>query len=113
LSTLSDDGINAGMNKEAAERLYLSEAQIVDDIFENMSPADRKTWLRVKSKRELISGHHTTGRSIRNRYLLWSPHNPVTDITDPQSDKFPDQVSQRIIEAIWTRCKREKRTVKA
>jgi hypothetical protein len=95
------------MNKEAAERLYLSEAQIVDDIFHNMSPADRRTWLTVTKKSELIAGHHSTGRSIRNRYLLWSPHNPLTDITDPKSKRFPDQVSQRIIEKVWERVKTE------
>lgn len=97
------------MNREAAERLYLTEEQIIDDIFKNMSPADRKTWLEVSKRDELIRGHSSTGRSIRNRYLLWSPNNPLVDLTDPMSHKFPEQVSQRIMEKVWERCKAEER----
>jgi hypothetical protein len=51
---------------------------------------------------ELLQFHNSVGRRIRNEYFLWHDDNPYTDNIDPDSDTHPDQMSQRIIESIWS-----------
>lgn len=68
--------------------------EIIQDLLSKMDDAARKTWLDVE-KSQLVHGHHSTGRSIRNTYRLWEENHPAC------IDKHPDDVSMEIMEAIW------------
>lgn len=86
---------------------YLTEDEIVEDLIRTMPAESVDSWKRVP-KKELILGHHTTGRAIRNHYHLWDKDNPYT-VNDPEPNSdgvidhplFPDQVSMRIMEKVW------------
>lgn len=81
-------------------KMFLSEDEIVADMLSRMDDADRETWLKT-TRDELISGHNTTGRNIRNYYKLWDSDNPHVVFEPANHDKFPDQFSQRVIERVW------------
>lgn len=81
---------------------YLSEAQIVDSVYDRLTPADIDT-LRSTVKEDLIMFHHSTGKAIRNNYRLW--YHPLADnhIGNPDGEYHPDNWSMRIIEKVHQR----------
>lgn len=80
---------------------FMDENEIVNDLIRRMSEDDVRSWRKYK-KEDMILGHHSTGRSIRNEYHLWHSENPHTDGNDPNGDNHPDQMSHRIMEKVWT-----------
>jgi hypothetical protein len=74
---------------------FLSE----DEIFEDLIKSDTSDIIFVR-KEKLISLNHTTGKWIRNTYRMWDKNNPYVVHDHTQDDRFPDQVSQRIIERL-------------
>jgi|SRR5579859_769571 len=85
--------------------------EIVADITTKLSAED-KVYIANGTLREARSLHHSLGQWIRNTYSLWhlSPltlrwrSQPEThDIRDgvDYSQDHPDQVSDKIIEALW------------
>jgi hypothetical protein len=86
---------------------FLTEDQIVADLLSKMNDRDRQTWRSILLE-NVISGHHTTGQTIRNNYQLWDAANPYTHAeAEPNADGiidhplFPDQVSTRIMQRLW------------
>ena len=66
------------------------------------APEDFKQLLITLTKQDLISFHHTLGRHIRNAHGLWElGHEPVIEDGIDVSKNHPDNISMRIIEAIW------------
>lgn len=79
---------------------FLSPEEIALDIYENrMSLIDFEQLCKMK-REELISLHLNMGMWLRNSYGLWMDNNPHTSLEDSRSDRFPDQVSQYIIEKL-------------
>lgn len=81
--------------------MFKSEDEIFADIVSKLTPEDKAT-LNKTSEDDLIMFHHGYGTWIRNNYLLWDPKNPYTDKESSLGDDFPDQMSQRIIERVWS-----------
>lgn len=78
---------------------FLTEPEIVQHMMRridgNGEPTpERKSWSDV-AYADLIQGHHTTGRHIRNYYQLWDRRNPLTET------EHPDDVSLRIMQKVW------------
>lgn len=80
---------------------FLSPNEIIDDILKNQLKSEQIKEFQAIPEDDLIMLHHGFGMWIRNHYLLWDSENPHTDGSDAQGDKFPDQVSQAIIEKMW------------
>ena len=58
--------------------------------------------IRLLRKEDLIGLHHSFGQWIRNNYKLWAPDNPLTEGYQTDPSKHPDEVSQKLIEEIWS-----------
>jgi hypothetical protein len=86
-------------------RMTMTFDEVVADILAAMTDVEVKTWLGV-SENDLIMGHHTTGRAIRNTYGLWTPGNPIVG-TD-ENKKHPDDVSMEIMKAVWNKVRAAK-----
>ena len=85
--------------------MFMSEHEIVDHMFLYVLTEDAKqSFRKIQEESHLIRLHSTLGRWIRNRYLLWDENNPYVS-QDPQSPNHPDQLSNRVITAIWVRMK--------
>lgn len=57
---------------------------------------------------DMVRYHHSVGRSIRNRFLLWDENNPYTKVDCLPNNQgviddplFPDQVSHEILKRVW------------
>lgn len=83
--------------------------EIVEEIVSGMSEGSRQA-LKSIPREDMIQFHHTTGRAIRNEYLLWDKSNPLTSSWDDscisadgvdEHPCHPDAVSTRIMEAVW------------
>lgn len=85
---------------------YLSPTEIATEMIKKLRPAARLSWTEIPES-DLIMGHHSVGRDIRNYYKLWHADNPYTDASDPNGDKHPDQVSMAIMHDVWQRLQRE------
>ena len=83
--------------------MFLSEQGIVSDLLLRQWTEADKQILKNTPFGDLIQYHHNVGNWIRNNYKLWDANNPYVDTKDSYGDKFPDQVSQRIIETCWTK----------
>jgi hypothetical protein len=88
----------------------MTEDEIFEDILLYRLPEDQKKLLMATNEDDLIMFHHTFGQWLRNNYGLWAPDNPHVVHTDGHHDNFPDQISQRIIERLWTHLTGKKRT---
>ena len=76
--------------------------EIVDDIFEKISQQSDANELFGCKKHDLILFHDNLGRQIRNRYDLWKYEWKEEIVSGVDvSPNHPDQISQRIIEAVW------------
>lgn len=78
-------------------RMTMTFDQIVENLLGSMDEKARKSWLEIDEE-DIIEGHHTTGRSIRNTYGLWTVGNPTVP-----TGKHPDDVSYEIMMAVWKR----------
>lgn len=53
---------------------------------------------------ELIMYHHGTGRFFRNHFGLWTGNESLLrDACNGSKELHPDEASQAIIEAVWSR----------
>jgi hypothetical protein len=90
---------------------YLSPLQIVRALLDNGMGEGAAALLydEAPTMRDMILFHHGTGRWVRNRFGLWRPDNPHTQLDPPPSDltglvdhpRFPDNLSGAIMEAVW------------
>jgi len=66
------------------------------------APKVNQTMFKETPKDKLVQYHHSLGRNIRNNLNLWeSPwEEEIVDGVDI-SEKHPDAISMRIIEAVW------------
>lgn len=88
----------------------MTEQEIIDEVYSWLEGEHDKTIYDFvsQSKQNLIEYHDTLGRSIRNYFKLWEKEwEPVMEnqsgIEVDASPDHPDQVSMRIIEAVWKR----------
>lgn len=91
---------------------FLSEREIIQEFFEDIStgpPEVLERWLSFP-RNAIISLHMTVGTSVRNRFGLWDPDNPHVVLNPPPNAEgiidhpnFPDQMSHRILVAVWDR----------
>ena len=75
---------------------------MVEDLYHKVLTYIDKNNLRKSSpwtRRRLNNGE--LGRLIRNKYGFWLPENPLTNPYDKHSDKFPDNLSAKIIEKLY------------
>jgi hypothetical protein len=88
-------------------RKYLTEDEIVQSLLGKMDDVSRATWRSVK-RTDLIQGHHSNGRMIRNQYGLWDEGNPHVVFDPVDHVNHPDQMSMRIMEKVWDALNTEK-----
>lgn len=81
---------------------YMSEDDIVADLLLYQMTEDVKRKLMQYEAGDLAELHRDLGQPIRNYYRLSEPNNPYVDNV-PGSQNFPDEISMRIIERLWTR----------
>lgn len=74
--------------------MFMTFDEIVEDVLKGLDKGS-KSVLKVVPKEGLIRFHHGAGTTIRNKYSLWNPRNPLTQAREP------DSVSMEIIEAVW------------
>ena len=70
--------------------------EVVADIIENMSEADKATVVNTPEA-DLSQFHHGLGTAIRNDYNLWRNQALVKAI----GEVHPDDDSMVIIQAVW------------
>ena len=70
--------------------------EVVADIIENMSAADKATVVKTPEN-DLIQFHHGLGTAIRKDYNLWQ--NPA--LVKVTGEEHPDAASNVIIQAVW------------
>lgn len=80
---------------------FMTEEQIFQDILLYKLTEKQKEEFKDMEADDLILLHHGFGMWIRNNYDLWKPENPNVMLEDSFHEKFPDQISQRIIERLW------------
>lgn len=95
--------------------------EIVDDFYPKLSPEDISE-IRKTDRDHIFKWHHTVGMYIRNNYELWNENHPLTKEWHFDSENnfnkyvvdgidyhpnHPDEVSNRILEAIWLRVNTE------
>ena len=71
-------------------------AEVVADIIENMSEADKAKVVNTPEN-DLIQFHHGWGTGIRKDYNLWQ--NPA--LVKATGKENPDDASMVIIKAVW------------
>lgn len=88
-------------------KLYLPEDMIIADLASALT-TDTLRWFSEAHINDLSLLHHTYGMDIRNTYGLWDFENPHVALRPPKMEngvvtdpKFPDNMSQRIIEKIY------------
>ena len=67
-----------------------------------------KTYLKNSKEEDLIQFHHTLGMHIRNKFRLWVVNIALTKDMGLEKDTHADEVSQKIIEALWKRLQKDK-----
>ncbi len=80
--------------------------EVLDKILSEMSLPDRNRLKKIKED-DLIMLHHTLGMQIRNVFLLWDGNINLAKDMDLAKDTHADEVSQKIIEALWRRLQNE------
>lgn len=75
------------------------KAEIVADVSKDL---EEKQAICSYKKEELINLHHSLGQWIRNTYKLWHEENPLTQGYQTDSTKHPDEISQKLIEEVWS-----------
>lgn len=77
---------------------------MVEYVLSTLPWDDRSELLAVTEKSELVRYHHTLGRWIRNHFGLWAlTWVPVIVNGFDVSENNPEQLSMRVIEAVWER----------
>jgi len=74
--------------------------EILDTLLSKMHHTN-KTYIKKVKEDDLIQFHHTLGREIRNKFLLWDGNIKLAEDMGLEKDTHPDEVSQKIIEAFW------------
>ena len=80
--------------------------EVLDKILSEMSLPD-KNRLRKMKEDDLIMLHLTLGMQIRNTFLLWKGNINLTKDMNLPKETHADEVSQKIIEALWRRLQNE------
>lgn len=78
----------------------MSNEEVIADILSTMSLEEKCSWTTIQ-RDELIEGHHSTGRAIRNYYMMWYLDNPYSDSSEPDSPTHADARSMAVMEGIW------------
>lgn len=79
--------------------------EAVDTLIRGMPLDYRKRFMEIPRERILGQTHMTLGMSIRNGWQLWDKHSPLMR---QFPGKQPDDVSDIIIEAVWTRLQQQR-----
>lgn len=79
--------------------------ETLDIIISKISLTDKMYIVSTKEK-DLIQFHSNIGRQIRNEFNLWQGNPELLKDMGLPEDKHPDEVSQKIIEALWKELKR-------
>lgn len=82
--------------EKMSELEHSTVADVVEDIIENMSEADKANVVNTPED-DLIMFHHEWGKHIRNHYNLWQ--NPA--LVKATGKEHPDDASMVIIKAVW------------
>ncbi|MCP4368297.1 MAG: hypothetical protein GY797_09355 [Deltaproteobacteria bacterium] len=80
--------------------------EVLDTILSEMGLPDRQFIKNTKEK-DLIMFHHSIGRQIRNQFLLWDGNIKLAEDMGLEKGTHADEVSQKIIEALWKRLQEE------
>ena len=80
--------------------------EVLTEILANMPLPER---VAIKNMKEdtLITLHHSIGRQIRNHFLLWNGNILLAKDMGLKEGTHPDEVSQKIIEALWKKLQEE------
>ena len=90
---------------EPVDDMPKTVSEAVDRLLSSISE-ENKTLIRGMKKEDLIQFHHGLGTGIRNDFGLWGK-NQVLISTFPPEDRWPDNASMLIIEAVWERLRSE------
>lgn len=80
---------------------FYSPREIILAMWVEMGHGSRMALKALGSADETIRYHHGWGTSIRNHYGLWRPANPYTDASDDEGGTHPDDLSGKILQALW------------
>lgn len=76
--------------------------EVLDTILAEMHSTN-KEYIRKVKEEDLIQFHHNLGRHIRNKFLLWDGNIILAKDMGVAPGTHADEVSQKIIEALWKR----------
>lgn len=86
----------------------MTEEEMIEEVygwFVHEEEKFKKEFLST-SKEELILYHNSLGRKIRNELKLWEREwKPVINSNIDYAEDHPDQISHRVIVAVWERAK--------
>ena len=101
--------------------IFMTFDQILNELYSELDQSELDELRSVSTPGGMISYHSTVGMHIRNMYKLWEPENPLTRqwFLDNESGAIeayiivgvdyhpchPDNVSQRLLEALWGKVK--------
>jgi len=94
---------------EVNQRMTEDFEEMVDEVFSWLEGEGIEVIAKFtdEQKGDLVAYHHTLGRNIRNTFELWKlewePN--IIDGVD-HSPNHPDEISMRVIEAVWERANR-------
>ena len=80
--------------------------EVLDIILSEMHQTNKDFIKKVKED-DLIHFHSTLGRQIRNKFLLWDGNIKLAEDMGLEKGTHADEVSQKIIEALWKRLNNE------
>lgn len=76
-------------------------SEAVDRLLSAISEVD-KALIRGVKKEEMIQFHHSWGQGIRNGFGLWGKNQALISSLPPEQ-RWADNASMFIIEAVWER----------
>lgn len=85
-------------DKESQQVIFLSDQECADDMLAAMDDDSRASWSNI-SKEDLIAGHFSTGRNIRNHYKMWWDDNHFSNAE--VEEMHPDARSMRVMRLVW------------
>lgn len=82
---------------------FLTYDEIFKSLVEDISKDNEEKQIFLSYRKEdLIHLHHSMGQWIRNIYKLWHEDNPLTVGYINDETKHPDEISQKLIEDVWS-----------
>lgn len=94
--------VNGADTKEYYVNTQWDISEVLEQVYEDLQPQEKIVFFNTP-KKDLIKFHHGFGTYIRNTFGLWSGHPELLASMCLPLDTHPDDVSFKIILALWER----------